>query len=42
MYPGAFARDDPERIAAVMADSGEQLSYRELDDRSRRLSRLLD
>jgi long-chain acyl-CoA synthetase len=41
MYPGAFARNDPERIAAVMADSGEQLSYRELDDRSRRLSRLL-
>ena len=41
MYPGAFARADPERVAAVMADSGEQLTYRELDDRSRRLSRLL-
>ncbi len=41
MYPGAFARVDPERVAAVMADSGEQLTYRELDDRSRRLSRLL-
>jgi long-chain acyl-CoA synthetase len=41
MYPGAFARVDPERVAAVMADSGEQLTYRELEDRSRRLSRLL-
>jgi fatty-acyl-CoA synthase len=41
MYPGAFARADPGRIAAVMAGPGEQLTYRELDDRSRRLSRLL-
>jgi fatty-acyl-CoA synthase len=41
VYPGTFAKADPERVAAVMADSGEQLTYRELDDRSRRLSRLL-
>jgi acyl-CoA synthetase (AMP-forming)/AMP-acid ligase II len=41
MYPGTFARTDPGRIAAVMARTGEQLSYAELDDRSRRLSRLL-
>jgi long-chain acyl-CoA synthetase len=41
MYPGAFAREDPERLAAVLADTGEELSYGELADRSRRLSRLL-
>jgi fatty-acyl-CoA synthase len=41
MYPGTFARTDPGRIAAVMARTGETLSYAELDDRSRRLSRLL-
>jgi len=41
MYPGAFARVRSERVAAIMADSGEQLTYGELEDRSRRLSRLL-
>jgi long-chain acyl-CoA synthetase len=41
MYPGTFARTDPGRVAAVMAESGEQLTYGELDERSRRLSRLL-
>jgi len=41
MYPGTYARTDPDRIAAVLADSGERLTYAELDERSRRLSRLL-
>jgi len=41
VYPGTFARVDPGRVAAVMAHSGEQLTYGELDERSRRLSRLL-
>jgi len=41
MYPGTFARTDPGRVAAVMARSGEQLTYGDLDERSRRLSRLL-
>ena len=41
MYPGTFARTDPGRIAAVMARTGEQLSYADLEDRLRRLSRLL-
>jgi fatty-acyl-CoA synthase len=41
VYPGIYSQADPQRIAAVMAHSGEQLTYAELDERSRRLSRLL-
>ena len=38
MYPGIYSQADPQRIAAVMAHSGEQLTYAELDERSRRLA----
>ncbi|HEU0102496.1 MAG TPA: acyl-CoA synthetase [Mycobacteriales bacterium] len=41
MYPGAFVTTTPDRAAVVMADSGEQLTYAELEDSSVRLSRLL-
>jgi fatty-acyl-CoA synthase len=41
VYPGAIAAADPERHAAIMAGTGETLSYGELDDRSIRLARVL-
>ncbi|MCK9926305.1 acyl-CoA synthetase [Frankia sp. Mgl5] len=42
MYPGTHAATHPDRAAVVMAVSGERVSYRELDERSVRLARLLD
>ena len=41
MYPGHWARVSPERSAAVNADTGETLSYAELDARSNRLAHFL-
>jgi len=41
MYPGVHARSTPDKVAVVMAHSGESLTYRELDDRSTRLARAL-
>jgi long-chain acyl-CoA synthetase len=41
MYPGAHARRDPQKPAAVMAGSGEVLTYGQLEERSRRLARHL-
>ncbi|MCK9902075.1 acyl-CoA synthetase [Frankia sp. Cpl3] len=41
MYPGSYAASAPDRPAIVMARSGEIVTYRELDDRSARLARLL-
>ena len=38
MYPGTFARTDPDRPAIVMDGTGTAVSYGELDDRSRRLA----
>ncbi|MFV0259027.1 MAG: AMP-binding protein [Acidimicrobiales bacterium] len=40
MYPGTFAETTPEKPAVIMADTGEQLTYRELNDRSNRLAQL--
>lgn len=40
MYPGTFAASDPTRVAVVMADTGEQLTYAELDERATRLANL--
>jgi fatty-acyl-CoA synthase len=41
MYPGAYAALTPDRPAAILHETGEQLSYAELEERSVRLSRLL-
>jgi long-chain acyl-CoA synthetase len=42
MYPGAHASTTPDKAAVVMAGSGETITYRELEDRSLRLARLLN
>ena len=41
MYPGAYAAEAPDTIAAVMTGTGETLSYGELDRRSAQLARVL-
>ena len=41
MYPGTHAQTAPDRPAVVMSDSGESLTYTELDARSARLARAL-
>ena len=41
MYPGKHAALHPNRLAVVMAGSGETLTYAELEARSNRLAHLL-
>jgi long-chain acyl-CoA synthetase len=41
MWPGLHAREQPDKAAYVMAGSGEVVTYRQLDDASNRLARLL-
>ncbi|GEL21614.1 putative acyl-CoA ligase [Pseudonocardia sulfidoxydans NBRC 16205] len=41
MHPGRFAALTPDKPAVVMSDTGETLTYAQLDDRSRRLARVL-
>ena len=41
MYPGTYAAEAPDRIAAVMTGTGETLSYGELDRRSIQLAHVL-
>src|SRR6059058_1568356 len=41
MYPGKHARLRPLQPAFIMADTGETVTYRELDARSNRLAHLL-
>ncbi|WNV88321.1 acyl-CoA synthetase [Umezawaea sp. Da 62-37] len=41
MYPGHYARTEPDQAAVVMSDTGETLTYAALEERSTRLSRLL-
>src|SRR5690349_8795137 len=38
MYPGTFAQTTPDKAAIVMAGTGRVVTYRELDDDSRRLA----
>ena len=40
LYPGTWAERTPDKPAVVMAESGEVMTYRELDDFANRLSRL--
>jgi long-chain acyl-CoA synthetase len=41
VYPGAFAVLTPDKPAALIADTGETLTYRELEEGSARLARVL-
>ena len=41
MYPGTYAAEAPERPAAVMAGTGETLSYGDLERRSAQLAHVL-
>ncbi|NKQ51961.1 acyl-CoA synthetase [Amycolatopsis sp. K13G38] len=41
MYPGKFAQTTPDKTAVVIAETGESRTYRELDENSARLARLL-
>ena len=38
MYPGVFARTAPDRPAVIMGESGEVVSYQQLDERSTRFA----
>lgn len=38
MYPGAHVSDDPDKIAAAVVDTGQTLTYAELEERSIRLA----
>ena len=40
MYPGKHARLQPDQPAVIMADSGEVLTYGQLERRSNRLAHL--
>jgi long-chain acyl-CoA synthetase len=41
MYPGTHAKTCPDKPAVVMAESGETITYGELDERSNRCAHLL-
>jgi len=41
MYPGTYAAQTPDRIAAVMAGTGETITYGELERRSTQLAHVL-
>jgi fatty-acyl-CoA synthase len=41
MYPGTWARETPDKPALVIAETGETLTYAELDERSLRLAHVL-
>ena len=40
MYPGKHSQTTPDKAAVIMAGSGDSVTYRELDERSNRLSQL--
>ena len=42
MYPGKFAQTTPDKAAVVIAETGAVRTYRELDENSARLARLLN
>lgn len=41
MYPGNHAQLAPQRPAVIVAETGQQMSYRQLDDDSAALARVL-
>ena len=38
MYPGTWARQTPDKPALVIAETGDTLTYAQLDERSLRLA----
>ncbi|WAC55362.1 acyl-CoA synthetase [Gordonia sp. SL306] len=42
MFPGVFAKSTPDKPAIIRAATGEQLTYRQLDENSTRLANHLD
>ena len=41
MYPGKFAKENPDRPAFIMASTGETVTYKEYEARTNRLAHLL-
>ena len=41
MYPGIFAKSDPNRLALIMSDTGESMTYKELDSYAEKVANLL-
>ena len=41
MYPGVYAKSQPDKIAVIQASTGATLTYRMLDERSNQLAQLL-
>ncbi|PRZ44048.1 fatty-acyl-CoA synthase [Antricoccus suffuscus] len=41
MYPGSFAAQTPDKLAAIMSDNSESLTYAQLEEQSIRLARVL-
>ncbi len=41
MFPGTYAAETPDKIAAILVDTGESLTYGELEERSVRLAHVL-
>ena len=41
MYPGAYAEQNPDRPAFIMASTGEAVSYRAFEARANQLAQLL-
>ena len=41
MYPGAHAKTHPDRVAIIMATSGETITYAQLEERTNRLAHFL-
>ena len=39
-FPGIWAINEPNRVAVLMAGSGEKMTYLELDEKSNRISNL--
>jgi long-chain acyl-CoA synthetase len=41
MYPGNYAKTQPDKLAAIRPATGETLTFRQVDDRSNQLAQLL-
>src|SRR5215470_7183256 len=41
MYPGKYAAETPDRVAATLAETGETLTFGQLEERSVRLAHVL-
>jgi long-chain acyl-CoA synthetase len=41
MYPGVFAKSDPEKLALIMSDTGESMTYSEMHSYAERMANLL-